>query len=127
MNFGCPSSARFPNGLRAVFFRAPVPSGCTLTIVLSMEIASILMRTSWARCHSFKNTLQHALLGPAAQPRVDRMPIPKSLREAAPLAAVLGDEKNGVQDIQILELDVAALPWQAMFDSFILFCADFHA
>ena len=73
-----------------------------------------------------KNLFQHALLGPAAQPRVDRMPIPKSLREAAPLAAVLGDEKNGVQDIQILELDVAALPWQAMFDSFILFCADFH-
>jgi hypothetical protein len=27
-----------------------------------------------------KNLLQHTLLGPAAQPRVNGMPIPKSLR-----------------------------------------------
>ena len=31
------------------FFNAPVPSGCTLTIVLSTETASILMRTICSR------------------------------------------------------------------------------
>ena len=45
MNLGGPSAARLANGLGAVFFRAPVPSGCTLTAVLSKATASILMRT----------------------------------------------------------------------------------
>ena len=35
MNLGGPSAARLADGLRAVFFRAPVPSGWTLTAVLS--------------------------------------------------------------------------------------------
>ena len=46
MNFGGPPASGFADGLRAVFFRAPVPSGCTLTIVLSRLTASILIRTS---------------------------------------------------------------------------------
>ena len=45
MNLGGPSSTGFANGLGAVFFSAPVPSGCTLTAVLSNATASILMRT----------------------------------------------------------------------------------
>src|SRR4029077_2317708 len=35
MNFGGPSPWGSADGLRAVFFSAPVPSGCTLTMVLS--------------------------------------------------------------------------------------------
>lgn len=46
VNFGGPAATRFANGLRAVFFNAPVPSGCTLTAVLSNDTASILTRTS---------------------------------------------------------------------------------
>ena len=74
-----------------------------------------------------KNLLQHAFLSPATQPRVNRMPITKSLWQAAPLATVLGDVKHGIEYIQIRDIDVAALRWQAMFDPLILFCADFHA
>jgi len=37
VNFGCPACARFTNRLWTVFFNAPVPSGCTLTAVLSSE------------------------------------------------------------------------------------------
>src|ERR1700688_75089 len=44
MNFGGPSSSGFADGLRAVFFSAPVPSGCTLTMVLSSETDSIRIR-----------------------------------------------------------------------------------
>lgn len=44
MNLGAPSSARAPDRLRAVFFSAPVPSGCTWTMVLSKESASTRMR-----------------------------------------------------------------------------------
>src|SRR5690606_2774168 len=50
MNLGCPSASGLADGLRAVFFRAPVPSGWTFTIVLSTETASILMRTICSCC-----------------------------------------------------------------------------
>ncbi len=45
MNLGGPASSGFADGLGAVFFSAPVPSGWTLTMVLSIDTASILMRT----------------------------------------------------------------------------------
>ena len=50
MNFGAPPAAALSDGLRAVFFKAPVPSGCTLMIVLSSDTASSLMRTICSRC-----------------------------------------------------------------------------
>ena len=45
MNLGGPAAAGLADRLRAVFFSAPVPSGCTLTMVLSNATDSILMRT----------------------------------------------------------------------------------
>ena len=48
MNLGGPPASGFADGLGAVFFNAPVPSGCTFTMVLSSDTASILMRTTWA-------------------------------------------------------------------------------
>ena len=45
MNLGGPAAAGLADRLRAVFFSAPVPSGCTLTTVLSSATDSILMRT----------------------------------------------------------------------------------
>jgi hypothetical protein len=37
MNLGGQTATGFANGLRAVFFNAPVPSGCTFTMVLSND------------------------------------------------------------------------------------------
>jgi hypothetical protein len=51
MNFGVPSASRFPNGLRSVFFKAPVPSGCTFTEVESKLKASILRRRICSCCN----------------------------------------------------------------------------
>ena len=45
MNRGGPSGPALADSLRSVFFNAPVPSGCTFTIVLSSETTSILTRT----------------------------------------------------------------------------------
>ena len=45
MNLGVPSAARLADGLGSVFLRAPVPSGCTLMLVLSSDTDSMLMRT----------------------------------------------------------------------------------
>ena len=54
MNLGVPSAARFSNGLRSVFFYAPVPSGCTLIEVESSEKASMRMRTICFSCRRAK-------------------------------------------------------------------------
>ena len=51
MNLGVPSATRFSDGLRSVFFKAPVPSGCTLTEVESKLKASIRMRTICSCCN----------------------------------------------------------------------------
>src|SRR6516225_10002922 len=51
MNFGVPSSARLADGLRSVFFKAPVPSGCTFTEVESKLKASILSRRICSCCN----------------------------------------------------------------------------
>ena len=55
MNLGVPSAARLADGLRSVFFRAPVPSGCTLIEVESSANASILIRTICSDCN-FSNS-----------------------------------------------------------------------
>ena len=46
VDLGVPSAAGLADSLRTVFFRAPVPSGCTLTLVLSNDTASILIVSS---------------------------------------------------------------------------------
>jgi hypothetical protein len=43
---GVPPTTGLADSLRTVFFRAPVPSGCTLMLVLSSDIASILICTT---------------------------------------------------------------------------------
>jgi hypothetical protein len=52
---GVPSAARLTDGLGSVFFRAPVPSGCTLIEVESSANASILMRTICSALQLFKH------------------------------------------------------------------------
>ena len=56
MNLGGPSPTGLANRLRPGFFRAPILSGWTCTIVLSSDTASSLIRTSryfW-RCSNIR-------------------------------------------------------------------------
>ncbi len=50
VNLGGPAAAGLADGLGAVFSSAPVPSGCTLTMVPSIDTASTLMRTICSLC-----------------------------------------------------------------------------
>src|SRR5665213_3251832 len=70
--------------------------------------------------------LQYALLRPAAEPRINRVPISESLWQATPFAAVLSDVENGVEHLQIREAHISALPRQAMFDLRILSRSNLH-
>ena len=62
MNLGGPTASGLADGLWSVFLRAPVPSGWTLTMVLSIDTASILIRTI---CHSRGSDVVQGLLGHA--------------------------------------------------------------
>ena len=54
MNLGGPSSPGLSDRLRSPFFKAPVPSGCTLTQELSRHTASSLMRRRRSCCKRSK-------------------------------------------------------------------------
>ena len=54
MNLGGPSSPGLSDRLRSPFFKAPVPSGWTLTQVLSRHTASSLMRRRRSCCRRSK-------------------------------------------------------------------------
>ena len=54
MDLRVPSTTGLADSLRTVFFRAPVPSGCTLMLVLSNDTASILICTTCACCNCSK-------------------------------------------------------------------------
>src|SRR5258708_37440924 len=67
MNLGVPSAPGLADGLWSVFFRAPVPSGCTLIELESKDTASRLIRTIRSTCncaHSLSRSplLDHRLI-----------------------------------------------------------------
>ena len=64
-----------------------------------------------------KDSVQNSRLAPAVHARVDRMPIAKMLRQAAPFAAMLNHIQQRVEPLQIGHADVAALARQAIGDA----------
>ena len=71
--------------------------------------------------------LEHAAAGPAAEPGVDREPVAEALRPGAPLAAVLQDTQNRVDEDDVRNPHVPALNWQEVVESGVLFRRDlFH-
>src|SRR5271157_2908848 len=74
-----------------------------------------------------EDLIQHAVLGPAVHAGVDGMPISKAFGHSAPLAALLGDIEQGIQQLQVGQLDVAALPGEAGGNTLILGFGDLHA
>jgi len=75
----------------------------------------------------FKDVIQYAILGPAIHTSVDGVPVAKSLRQSAPLAALLSHVQQRVEHLQVGKADVASLARQAGLDTKILCLGDFHA
>ena len=76
--------------------------------------------------HFLEQAIEYARLGPAVHARINRVPVAESLRQTAPLAAVLRDVQDRVDDLEVAERDVAALYRQKRLDPTELLCADFH-
>nr|AAC18421.1 P38K [Pseudomonas putida] len=109
-----------------LFFSAPVPSGWTLMLVESSETASILIRTTCARCNSSNMRIQDASFGPAIHARVNRVPVAEAFGQSAPLATMFGHIEDRIDHLQIAQADVATLPGQAVFNGSELFGRDLH-
>lgn len=74
-----------------------------------------------------EHPVQHTALAPAVHAGVERMPITKALRQAAPLAAMLGHVQNGIEYGEVVQADIAPLHRQAMSNLIELGLGNFHA
>lgn len=70
--------------------------------------------------------VQHTGLLPSTHAGVNRVPIAKTLGQAAPLASVLCHIQHGIDDLQIGQAHVASLQWKAMLDARELLGCDLH-
>lgn len=67
--------------------------------------------------HPREHAIKHASLGPAIQACIDRVPVAEAFGQCTPFAAVFGHVQHGVEHLQVVERDTAALPRQAIFDA----------
>lgn len=74
-----------------------------------------------------ENAIQNPGLGPAIHPRVDRVPIAKTLGQTSPLTTMLGHIQDRVEDIEVGQTDVASLPRKAMLNRRELLSGYLHA
>ena len=74
-----------------------------------------------------EDAIKHPRLRPAVHARVHGVPPAEPLRHAAPLASVLGDVQDRVQDIQVRDRYVPALLRKAPLDTPKLLFGDHHA
>src|SRR5271165_5264333 len=73
-----------------------------------------------------EQSIQHSGLRPAPHACIDGVPVAEAFRQAAPLAAVLRDVQDRVDDLQVGERNIAALYRQKCLDTSELLCGDFH-
>ena len=108
------------------FFRAPLPPGCALTLVLSRPKQTTSSPT--ASCSRWgRQPLENAAFGTAAEPGVDRRPTAEPLRQGAPLAVVLYDVQYCLDEDDVRGPRVPALIRQKGADFGAMFRRDlFH-
>jgi hypothetical protein len=73
-----------------------------------------------------EHSIEHAALGPPIHPGVDGVPVPESLGQATPLAAVLRYVEDGIENCAIGETDVPPLRGEAIRNSLVLNFGDLH-
>ena len=74
----------------------------------------------------FEDPVEHPVLGPTIHAGVDRVPVPKALRQPSPLAPLLGDVQDRVQHLQVRHADIATLPRKTRLDACVLRFGELH-
>ena len=75
----------------------------------------------------FKYAIKYAGFRPATPAGIDGVPAPEAFGQTAPFAALLGNVKDGVQDLKVRKADIAPLTRQAVFNQAILLFGNLHA
>ena len=91
------------------FFSSPRAVGMDLDDGAVQRHRSSLMRNQLGALQVFEDPVEHPVLGPTIHAGVDRVPVPKALRQPSPLAPLLGDVQNRVQHLQVRHADIATL------------------
>jgi hypothetical protein len=94
-----------PYGLFTDFFKAPVPSGRTLTVVLSRSDMHCSKRNYTLFLQSGKEPLPNAFLAPVVEAdinNVNNVPISKFFRQGTLFATVFDKIKHGVYEFQCI-------------------------
>ena len=73
-----------------------------------------------------QDAVAHPALRPLVPARIDRVPVPELPGQPAPVAPLLSDGQDRVEDLQIVERDIAALGRQAAPDVTSLSLCEFH-
>lgn len=100
MNFGRPPAAGLANGLGTVFFS-------TGTIGMHLDDRAVegngfdLDLDDLPNLHGREDLIQDAAFGPTHHAGVDRVPRAKVGWEAPPCAAMLGDVKDGIENLKV--------------------------
>src|SRR5262249_46137687 len=68
----------------------------------------------------FKQTIEHAIFGPAVHTCIDGVPIAEALGQPTPFTGLLCYVQNSIEHPQVRVIDVTALLWQTMFDLGVL-------
>jgi len=73
-----------------------------------------------------EHSVQNATLGPPVHSRVDGVPVSEPGRKTSPLAPVLSNKKDRIEQVQVFHADIATLLGQAMLNETELRFCDFH-
>ena len=74
-----------------------------------------------------EDAIQRATLGPAVHPGVNGVPISEAFGQSAPLATLLNDIKQGIQQLQVVQLHIAALAGKTGGNTLVLRFGDLHS
>ena len=75
----------------------------------------------------FEYPVKHSSLRPSVHPRVDGVPVAKARRQPTPLAALLSNVQDGIEDLQVGQTDVATLNREDGSNAFVLSLCNLHA
>ena len=120
MNLGGPSSPGLADGLRSVFFNAPRAIGMHLDNRAVHRNRLDIDAHYLLSLKVFEHPIEDSVFGPAVHAGIDCVPGAKPRRQAPPLATMLGDVQNCVEDLEVRHAHVAALHRQTRSYSFVL-------
>ena len=122
-----PSAARFADALRPVRLSCPGSVGMHLDAA-AVEVEAVrIFADRFLLPNCCEQPLEHAAVGSAAKPGVNREPVAEPLRQRTSLAAVLQNIQNRIDEGDVRNPHVPALNREKRVDFGVLFRHDlFH-